>query len=775
MLYFVQLSSAPERVKIGKAHDVPRRMYELSRYPSSAWRDQAEHASGASLVLRAQCEGYSETEAALHRMLAPHRLHGEWFDANAPLVRDVLAYVVHTQSLEAVLGEQVRADRVRGCPHEHVRRMSLDGSCMLCDLEGGTLAPEPPAVIASAVPADVGASLLAAIGGDAAGVDKEAADRAALEEEFALYLEVLESELARRSLAEFFRQAVKAGVLGALHNVEWAPHLQATCDHIQNMLEGWMVTQGKGTEDMIANQRALWALHFNETELAMLNEPWRHEPLVQKMIENLCPATLKSTVAMVVANAWLWLHCPWADFGALSWVDANVTRDSDMTRDLVTSAWYRSHFDVEWTIRSDQDSKKKWKNTAGGVRLSCTMQAGIVGQHVHVVFVDDPDDPVLVHLESKRAIVHSRFTALENRLHDERTGLIFILQQRTHVQDLSGFCLAKGQWSKTSRKLWAWLCIPLRYGYGPHNCPKVTPYGWSDWRSTKGECMMPSRFTPAVIADKLLSGEFFFATQYDQNPTPLVGGLFGREKLKWFIYEDELPMLAAMRKRPEGCIPREEQAPIVLKRNRYGRADGMSHVLISVDATFGSTKATASQVGITVHAKRGEELFTLDDRTKIMGPAEQINAVIQTIADWSPTCRKVIVEMKALGSMVVAEIEKVVRSGQWQGKPLLGQDGRALLVSVDAITVGSSEGKIIRGKSALPTWNAGLVYVHDGADWVYPKYNEAGKTVDAGWVGEVTAFPFGDKNDRADTFSQAVAWYRDNNESTRRTMALNSL
>lgn len=770
-IYFVQLSSAPERVKIGKAHDVKRRLYELSRYPSSAWRDQAEHASGAQLVLAAECEGYSETEAALHRALAPHRLYGEWFDATAPLVAELLAYVKGAGSLETALPDQVQADRIRACPHDAVRAMSPDGRCLLCDATENTIAP---------VTMPLGGAILAGIGGDAAPVvDAESEDREALMDELLGYLDAAETSLARRSLAEFFKQAVKAGVVGSLHNVEWSPHLEATCNHIQMLIEGWMCTQGIATDEMIERQRNAWLRWFpDETSLAMATgstEPWLTEPLVQKMIENLCPATLKSTIAMVIANAWVWLYAPWADFGALSWVDANVTRDSDATRDIVTSAWYRERFDIGWSIRDDQDSKRKWKNTAGGTRVSVTMQAGIVGQHVHLIFIDDPDDPILVHQESKRVIVHERFKSLANRVHDERTAIIFILQQRTHVQDLTGFCIGQGLWSPHNRKLWGWLCIPLRFGRGPSEVPKVTPYGWSDWRTKPDECMMPTRFTLAVIADKLLSGEFFFATQYDQNPTPLVGGLFAREKARWFVYADELPKVSSMRKRPEGCLDRTECPPVVLQRNQYGRPAGLDHILISVDATFGSTKATASQVGITVYGRRKEELFVLEDRTRIMGVQEQIDAVIVTVAEWAPSCRKLIIELKALGEAVFNEVEKVVRSGMWKGKQLRGADNRALLTSIDGITVGSNEGKIIRGKSAVPTWEAALVFVHDGADWVYPRFDQQGKTIDAGWIGEVCSFPHADKNDRADCFSQTVAWYRDNNETIRRTMAMNVL
>lgn len=777
MIYFIQVDGATDRVKIGKAHDVTRRMYELSRYPSSAWRDQADYIAGGPLVLRAQCEGYSEVEAALHRMLAPHRMWGEWFDATAPMVADLVAFVVARgeQALAAVVPDAHHADRVKACTHTSIRAMHPTGVCLLCDPTHEIIGPpKAPEYLTS--DSAVQARLMSGLGAaTSAGIDRDAADAAALAEEFAEYLRKAEGEYARRDLAEFFRQAVRSGNVHGLRKVQWSPHLDATCYHVQTLLEGWLVTQGLGTDEMIGKQRALWVLHYGAESPEVTAETWLREPLVQNAIENLCPGTLKSTIAMVIANAWIWLHAPWFQFGASSWLEANVNRDSDAAKDLCKSEWYRSTFEIEWHVRSDQDSKILWSNTAGGFRLSKPIRSGFTGQHVHGIFVDDPDDADAVWQETNRETVHSKFTnAMENRVVDEITCIRFILQQRVHLEDLTSYLLAVKVWSVKDRKGWAWVVIPLRYGRAPKDAPRVTAFGWSDWRHEPDEVMHPARFTLSVIADKLKTlQEFGFAAQYDQNPQTESGGMYVRNKVMWWRFDDEDPIKA--RPRPRGVPDRIESPAHVLKRGRLGRPEGLDDIIISIDATFGSTKKTASSVGVTVYGKHEERRFVLEDRTRVMGVQEQYDVIIETVAEWAPSARAIIVELKALGDAVVNELTKMLTSGKYNGKPIKGLDGKAPQIVVEGITVGAEAGKLIRARGASPTWNSSLTFLHDGAEWVYPRIDDSGKTLDDGYFNEIVMCPNGRKMDRVDTYSQAISYWRDNGEDERRARAMNSL
>lgn len=798
-IYFIQAEGRPEQLKIGKAHDVQRRMYELSRFPSSAWQKAADV---APLVLRAECTGYSECEASLHRALKGAHLWGEWFDATHPLVQKVLAHAIACglDALATLVPEAYKTDRIRACSHTAMRAMHPTGRCVLCEgstplpsvipvqsrpvmhgAAGGILpdADVTPAATATSAQAEV----MQALGVDVETEEqRRARDEAELREEYAETLRVYESEYARRSFAEFVRQAVRAGVVHGVSRLQWSKHLDATCMHVQALFEGWLVAHGRGTveqEQRVDATFALWGLTrkpYRKGRIDPLTGDLDEDGdmLVQNMIENICPGTLKSTLVMVLANAWIWLHAPEFAFGAASANDKNVERDSDATRDVVTSEWYKEHFDITWGIRADKDSKSLWMTTAGGWRLSRTIQAGFTGQHVHGMFIDDPDDADKVWSEAERRKTQSKYTrAMENRVVNEKTCIRFILQQRVHTDDLTGYNLNTKRWSPKNRMGWAWLVIPLRYGRAPADAPKVTPYGWRDWRATLDECMHPARFPIEVIADKATTlGDHGMASQYDQNPTPLSGGMFEREKLRFFVWEGT--NVGALRKRPDGCAPRDGESglpPIVIRRDHIFKKLPFDEIAVTVDCSFGSqAQNTASQVGLLVVGKLNEEFYILDDRTQIMGVQEQNDKVAACVADWSPDVVRVLVENKALGPSVINELTKLLASGK-----LKGRDGKPVSVIVETIEVPSGDNKVIRARAMIPSFANSFVYVLDGADWLYPRKNDSGKVIDDGFVAEVCLFPFSKRNDRVDALSQLITYYRDGGDTNATINALCTL
>jgi len=117
------------------------------------------------------------------------------------------------------------------------------------------------------------------------------------------------AKLARRSLAAFVQQAVEAGQVPGVKRLEWGPHLDAICLHTQLQLEDWLVAYEFGTADMIQRQREAWERTGAAWEDG-LPEPWLRYVLVQNEVDNLPPGTFKSTIVMVLANAWIWLLAP---------------------------------------------------------------------------------------------------------------------------------------------------------------------------------------------------------------------------------------------------------------------------------------------------------------------------------------------------------------------------------------------------------------------------------------------------------------------------------
>ena len=102
---------------------------------------------------------------------------------------------------------------------------------------------------------------------------------------------------------------------------------------------------------------------------------------------------------------------------------------------------------------------------------------------------------------------------------------------------------------------------------------------------------------------------------------------------------------------------------------------------------------------------------------------------------------------------MIAELNRTIADGT-----LVDRDGNPILCVVEDIPTGrdSKEGRAV---AMLPYWRQGLVYVREGAHWLYPKIVR-GRVMDEGAIGEITNFPKSKRKDRVDTASQLITRYR---------------
>lgn len=585
---------------------------------------------------------------------------------------------------------------------------------------------------------------------------------------------------AKRSLAEFTRQAIDAGELEGIRRVEWGPHLDAFCTEVQMQLEAWLVANGFGDERMIARQREAWE-RTDATWEDGAPEPWLRYVLVQNALANLAPGTLKSTIAMVCANAWIWLWCPTFSFGALSGIDANVTRDSAATRDLVQSRWYRETFGITWAsrdltdeeraeldaaededgaelrVRRDKNAIGEWATTAGGKRMSRTLSRGLTGLHVDGVFLDDPDDADRVWSEPERVRSQNRWTrACESRVNDEHRSIRFVLQQVVHAEGFSAYLLSISRWSPANPKGWAQFCLPAEFGFGPPDAPEQTPWGTRDWRTEKGESLH-RRLSPGVLANKRQAlGSIAYEAQFNQNARAITSGIFARSASRFFIIEGT--PIGSLGRRPEGCPTRSASPPIVV------RLDQLRPITLSVDAANSldpnpAAKKKISAVGLMVIGELGEQRLLLEDATRVLGASATYQAIYDLLRGWP--IERLLVENKALGNGVIAEIQKAIRLGWYvndQGEqvPLRGPDGKPVRCTIEDFDPGR-DSKDQRAMAMLPSWEQGLILFRDGAEWLHEKVDANRRVVDEGTVGEICGFPHARRRDRMDTLAQVVA------------------
>lgn len=242
---------------------------------------------------------------------------------------------------------------------------------------------------------------------------------------------------------------------------------------------------------------------------------------IRRLIINEPPRSLKSWTCSVAFNAWWWADDPTAQFLSASAADKVVGRDADAVRDLCASAEYIRAFRPKWDFSGgkygrQQDAKGYYRNTAGGHRISNTIQQAAQGIDADVIIIDDPIDARDAFNDKRR--LHEHVTdfklGLTTRLNDPETGIIIIVMQRLHDLDLSGVCLAEGGWEH--------LYLPAEY-----ECKKVySILGDYDPRTERGELLFPERHSQAFLDEKKVDlGARGYAGQYQQRPAPAKGAM----------------------------------------------------------------------------------------------------------------------------------------------------------------------------------------------------------------------------------------------------------
>ncbi len=317
-------------------------------------------------------------------------------------------------------------------------------------------------------------------------------------------LPAVEAELVRRArskLSVFSRLAWH--VLEPTTPLEWNWHLDAICDHVQAVLDGWVAVQrarGSGLPDP--------------------------PQTIQNLVMNVPPGTGKSRFVSVLALPWMWLRWPTWRAMFISGNPRVVLRDADLCRVLLEHEWYRSTFSPTWSLAKDQNAKGFYRNTAGGTRMAIGTGAKITGDRADAGFFDDPNDADEMRSAVYRQGVLDWYdSAAGNRVNDLRSSTRILIQQRLHEQDLTGHLLKQGGWDH--------LCVPQEF-----EPARATPtaIGWRDPRTAEGELMHPARFTPAVVAaEKARMGPTTYAGQHQQRPVPAGGSLF---KEAWFEFVD---------------------------------------------------------------------------------------------------------------------------------------------------------------------------------------------------------------------------------------------
>lgn len=255
------------------------------------------------------------------------------------------------------------------------------------------------------------------------------------------------------------------------------------------------------------------------------------EPSPYDMVINVPPGSTKTLTVSVMFPAWCWTKWPWMRIITASYANALSLESADYCRNLIKSEEFQQIYPLI-NIRDDKDSKSNYGITTkettmlggrmrekiGGGRYSTSVGAAwMMGFHGDMLIVDDPLNPEQAASDVELAKANRWMEqTLSTRKTDKAVTPTILIMQRLHMEDPTGSLLEK------QRDHIKHICFPgeIRNFRGFVNPPEVIDY-------YKDDLLDPVRM-PWDVLKKMEArlGQYGYAGQIGQNPTPPGGGMF---------------------------------------------------------------------------------------------------------------------------------------------------------------------------------------------------------------------------------------------------------
>jgi len=258
---------------------------------------------------------------------------------------------------------------------------------------------------------------------------------------------------------------------------------------------------------------------------------------IHDLIINVPPGTTKTATVSIMFPIWCWVNWYWMKFIATSHSDKLALESAEYSREIVRSEKFQAMF-PEIGIKDDKDTKSNFRvieksirhigrapsYKIGGGRLSTSVGARITGFHAHIIIPDDIIDPrrALSEVGIKEANNYLDQT-LSTRKVDANVTTMVMIMQRLHQDDPTGHILNK------KKENIRHICLP---GEIINNYKQfVKPQEWIK-HYTKDGLLDPIRKGWKVLEEHEADlGQYGYAGQIGQNPTPPGGGMFKVDRM----------------------------------------------------------------------------------------------------------------------------------------------------------------------------------------------------------------------------------------------------
>ena len=248
----------------------------------------------------------------------------------------------------------------------------------------------------------------------------------------------------------------------------------------------------------------------------------------RRLIVTQPPRSLKAITTSVAFVAWALGNDPTLKFVCVSYSGDLATHFHRQFRQIVSSPWYRALFP---NMRLKRATDNECVTTRNGGRLAVSVGGTVTGRGADIIIIDDPLKAEDAQSEKARASVNDWVrSTLITRQNDKRRGVIILIMQRLHEDDLAGMLIEDSDWKHLD--LPAIAVEPERVAISPHKFHQR-------W---EGEALHPER-EPLEVLEKIKReiGSLMFSAQYQQRPVPAEGNIVKRD---WFKRYRDIPKFA---------------------------------------------------------------------------------------------------------------------------------------------------------------------------------------------------------------------------------------
>lgn len=246
------------------------------------------------------------------------------------------------------------------------------------------------------------------------------------------------------------------------------------------------------------------------------------EGKIKRLIINIPPRKMKSNLASIALPAWLLGRNPNERILCTSYSQELANKFSRDRKKLINSNFYKETFATR--LNPDKQTENMLETTKNGYCFATSVGGTLTGIGGSYIIIDDPIKAGDALSQIKRENVNEWYdNTLSSRLDNKNEGVIILVMQRLHIDDLTAHLLKQDGWEVLSLPAIA-------------NSDKTyTLYNGKEITIKAGEVLCPEiEPIEEVLKLKKTMSNYNFSAQYQQEPIPAKGNIIDFDKFKYF-------------------------------------------------------------------------------------------------------------------------------------------------------------------------------------------------------------------------------------------------